>query len=162
MPATKPLFTEEYLQDFLKTFSKEEKQLIQKDLAALLDYSFFKRSPEPLTQKLVYLATAGGPGACKSTVLETYIQANRLQNYIYTDPDQVALRKMNFTYRDWVGNFNLAASSSYKEAYTTAYHKWRWASNYIAYSVFQEAFLKGYNIAHGTTSTSPHKKRTAT
>jgi hypothetical protein len=151
-----PLYTQEFLQDFLKTYTKDEQQLIEKDLEALTAYSFYKRSPESLAQKPVYLATAGGPGASKSTVLETYLQANQLQNYIYTDPDQVALRKMNFTYRDWVSNFNLAKSRSYKEAYTAAYHKWRWASNYIAHSIFQEAFLKGYNIAHGTTSTSPH------
>jgi hypothetical protein len=156
MPATKPLFTEEYLQDFLKTYTKEEQQLVQKDLAALLDYSFFKRPPEALTQKLVYLATAGGPGACKSTVLETYLRHNGLQHYVYTDPDQVALRKMNFTYRDWVSSFNLAAATSYKEALTAAYQKWRWASNYIAHCVFQEAFLQGHHIAHGTTSTGLH------
>lgn len=154
MPTTTPLFTEEFLKDFLKTYSKDEQELIQEDLAALLHYSFFKRAPA--TSKPIYLATAGGPGACKSTVLETYLRTNGLQDGVYTDPDQVALRKMNYTYKDWVTNYDYAKAKDYKEALTIAYEKWRWASNYIAHSVLQEAFLKRYNIAHGTTSTSPH------
>ncbi len=153
--AKAPLFAETFLKDFLKNYSSDELELIQKDRDAVLEYSFFKKLPA--TDKPTYLATAGGPGACKSTVLESYLRSNaQLSNYVYTDPDQVALRKMNFTYGDSRTCFNFAESKSYHEALKIAYEKWRWASNYVAHAVLQEAFLHDYNIAHGTTSTSPH------
>ena len=57
---------------------------------------------------------------------------------------------------DIVSYLSEGDKAHYRSALQKAYEKWRWGSNYIASTLINEAFEKGYNIAHGTTSTSEH------
>lgn len=141
-----------YVKDFLKGYSKEETDLIfedSKNIKSLCFRNIISAKGQP-----VYVATAGGPGASKSTILETYLQDK--PNYAYVDPDQRALRYMINTYLQEFTNYKTSKTPDPKKCLQDSYNKWRGASNFIASSLLNEAFSKGYNIAHGTTSTSPH------
>ena len=135
-----------------KTYSPEEKDLISRDLKNIHETCFLNKKPGAENNP-VYVATAGGPGACKSTILESYLHDNTL-DFVYVDPDQRALRFMINTYHQSITNYDLKKNSSYEAVLKTAYGKWRDASNYIANTILNEAFSLGYNIAHGTTSTA--------
>jgi predicted ABC-type ATPase len=102
------------------------------------------------------VATAGGPGASKSTILENYIKEHPQADFAYVDPDQAALKYM-FTYIHEKSNDVIAThqldQKDYAEVAKRAYNKWRAASNFIANTLLNEAVRQHLNISHGTTST---------
>ncbi|HVY53479.1 MAG TPA: hypothetical protein VHA13_03065 [Gammaproteobacteria bacterium] len=63
------MFPRELFDGFLKEYSDEEKELIQLDLEIGKKMAFHKKSPATPSDQPVYLATAGAPGAAKSTTL---------------------------------------------------------------------------------------------
>jgi len=146
----KSLVPKEIIEDFKRNYSPEEMSLINKDLRNIRE-TYFLDKICPKTNP-IYVATAGGPGACKSTVLETYLHDK--QNFVYVDSDQRTLKYMINTYYQSTTNYEISRQSSFCDVQRNAYTKWRDASNYIANTILNEAFAKGYNIAHGITSTT--------
>lgn len=144
------LVPKEIVESFAKTYSSEEMNLINIDLKNIRETSFFGKTPAKTTP--IYVATAGGPGACKSTILETYLH-DKL-NFVYIDPDQRALKYMINAYYQSTTYYEISINPSYTDVQKNAYTKWRNASNYIANTMLNEAFAGGYNIAHGATSTT--------
>jgi predicted ABC-type ATPase len=147
----------QFINTFLTTYDAAEVSKIKKDLTIVEKVTFDQATH---SDKPVYLATAGAPGAGKSTTLEAYLQQNNLEHFVYVDPDQVSLKNMNFTYLNSLTNYNYALASSNLDALYKAYKKWRAASNYISHELMQAAFTPDehamrYSLAHGTTSTSP-------
>lgn len=136
----------------LTTYSENEKVLIQDDLDNIKKMALRDKAVSSENDR-IYVATAGGPGACKSTILETYLSDK--QNFVYVDPDARALKFMTNTYHQSLIYYQISKNLPYRNLLENAYNKWRDASNYIANSVMNEAYAKGYNIAHGTTQTSP-------
>ena len=146
------LFPQNMVEKLLETYSEKEKNLIFNDLKNINNLCFQDKEPSIETER-IYVATAGGPGACKSTILENYIQNK--PNFVYVDPDPRALKFMINTYYQSITYHQISKNRSYQDLLKNSYNKWRWASNYIAYTILNNAYNKGYSIAHGTTSTSP-------
>ncbi|MBV8801779.1 MAG: AAA family ATPase, partial [Gammaproteobacteria bacterium] len=153
-------FTKEFISSFLQHYTPEEKNEIAKDLKNIREYTFDKAvSLSQSDAPLEYVATAGAPGAGKTTVIETFIKENHLKNYVYADPDQI-LKNMNYTYRKSLSNYHFAEAKSNHDALKDAYNKWRPASNYICHEMLQIAFGSEnkketqFCLAHGTTSTN--------
>jgi len=150
-------FSPEMRQIHLKGYSEEEKEAIEKDLSVVRSVCF---SPvtEKKEKKILYLATAGGPGSRKTTILERFIKDHNLNSsVVYLDPDQRALKFMPHTYYSRsLCAFELAKFENYSLAVKNAYEKWRGASNYITLTLMEEAFAQQKSIAHGTTSTGDH------
>lgn len=139
----------------LKTYSHDEKNAIYRDLATVESICFENVSP---AQNKQYIATAGGPGARKSTILERFLKKNgkALGSFAYLDPDQRALKFMAHTYQNQSLNaYQLATQTDYSLIQKSAYEKWRDASNYITATLLEKAFRSGYSVVHGTTSTGP-------
>ncbi len=153
MAATQTLMPREYVYNFLKEYSQKEVGLIMDDLDNIRKLCF-RDIITPVKGEKIYVATAGGPGASKSTILEAYLQDK--PNFAYLDPDQRAIKFMINTYLQEFTNYNICGDSNLNSLLQKAYDKWRGASNYIASTLLNEAYTKGYNIAHGTTSTSEH------
>lgn len=149
---TEPLIPEIVVQGLLKTYSEKEKNLINNDLNNIKQICFQDKEPSTETER-VYIATAGGPGACKSTILENYIQDK--SNLVYADPDPRSLKFMTNTYYQSLTYYDISKNASYQDQLKSAYDKWRDASNYIANTILNDAYAGGYNIAHGTTLTGP-------
>ncbi len=150
-----PLVPRDIVDNFLnKTYVQEEKDLIIKDLRNIREICFYKTTPTIGTP--TYVATCGGPGACKSTILETYLADK--QNFVYVDPDPRSLKFMINTYYQSLTFYMASKTASFQEVLLNAYNKWRDGSNYISSSLLNEAGTNNYNIAHGTTSTSPAVK----
>jgi hypothetical protein len=143
-------FPRKFVDSHLKNYSEEECQLIAQDLKNIHQLSF--RNKKPAIGQPYYIATAGGPGASKSTILETFFQD--YWNFVYADPDQRSLRFMINTNLQSNTNYKISQATSLSDLLKGAYDKWRAASNYIAYRILNEAYANGYNIAHGSTSTS--------
>gem|GEM_PF-568559 len=141
-----------YVQSFLKDYAENEKELIKDDLENVKKLCF--RGIAVTQGQKAYVATAGGPGSSKSTILEVYLHDK--PNFAYLDPDQRALKFMINTYLQEFTNYKIRQTPDMKALLQKAYDKWRGGSNYIASTLINEAFEKGYNIAHGTTSTSEH------
>ena len=156
------MFERKFIEGFLNGYSEEEMGKINKDLKIVEAITFDTAKPNNESDMPVYLATAGGPGAAKTTTLEAFLKENQLEHYVYADPDQVALKNMNFTYRKSLTNFEFAIANSNHATLKHAYDKWRGASNYICHEILQTVFGNNdgagprYSVAHGTTSTSPH------
>jgi predicted ABC-type ATPase len=142
----------DFVQGFLKNYSPEELELIQMDLNNIRNMCFHKLTV-PEEGKKVYVSTAGGPGASKSTILEKWLKEH--PNFAYLDPDQRSLIYMINTYRQEFTNLKYSENPDYPKLSEAAYTKWRAASNYIASTLINEASEKGFNIAHGTTATAP-------
>jgi hypothetical protein len=143
------------IKELLKPYSVAEKASINRDLSNIrgLIFSNAKKTKTP-----TYLATAGAPGARKSSILENYYLTDSLfAGFAYIDPDARALFLMIHTYLSQGINYGtLSKFNDFSEAKKSAYEKWRNASNYIANTLLNEAFKKRISIAHGTTSTGPH------
>ena len=146
-----------YVENFLKDYSTEEKESIEEDRENITRLCF--RHQKPAEGRPVYVATAGAPGASKSTILETWLRTH--PDFVYADPDPRALRLMTHTYLQSLtyydisqASYDISQASPYQELLQSAYDKWRPASNYIACTILNSAFEKGFNIAHGTTSTA--------
>lgn len=138
----KPIVPAHIIQGFIKEYSPEEMAVIQQDLESLEAKYFNGMKP---AKHPVYLATVGGPGASKSTILRKILKDSDGQ-YVFSDPDQGALIHMTHTY--------LAQTKGTEdlEELKAAYEKWRGASNYISNTILNKAFASGYSIAHGATS----------
>lgn len=147
-----PAVPAQFLQDQIKDYSANEVRLIDDDLSNIRNLTFRGLS-SPAGEK-IYVATAGAPGASKSTVLETYIKGK--SDFAYVDPDQRSLKLMINTYLQDFTPLKIAEASSMKPLLQGAYDKWRGGSIYIASTLLNEALGKGYNVAHGTTSTGAH------
>ncbi|MBM3610292.1 MAG: hypothetical protein FJX18_02020 [Alphaproteobacteria bacterium] len=137
-----------------KGYSCEELTLIKEDLNNIDRLLFRGKKP---SKHPFYIATAGGPGACKSTILETLLHEDpSFKNVVYVDPDPQSLRLMINTYlTKSLSFYAISKKESFAKAQMNAYNYWRGGSNYIACTLLNKAFDKRFNIAHGTTSTSP-------
>lgn len=149
-------FSTQMIETHLSGYDKEEKTAIMKDLAIVRDVCFSGKHENP--ERPFYLATAGAPGARKSTILERFLITHpEYAEGVYTDPDQRALKFMVHTY--YTRSLNALANAShekYQMVQKAAYEKWRGASNYIALIVLEEAFQGRFNVIHGSTSTGGH------
>jgi hypothetical protein len=136
------------IRTLLDTYSVEERKAIFKDFTSIKEKTFATAEKEHL-----FVLTSGGPGAGKSTHLETSLNFERDSStkmlatttgkFAYIDPDRHALFLMKETY--------LKDTRSPDKAY--AY--WRNASNFIAETLLATALKEGYAIAYGTTMTPP-------
>lgn len=149
-------FSPQAITSHLKDYTEEEQAAIEQDLKVVR--SICCKSPKKWNKKPVYLATAGSPGARKSTILERFLKNNpSFSEITYVDPDQRALRFMVHTYYSQsLSAFAIADFQNYLLATKAAYEKWRGASNYIALTLLEEAFAQRRDIAHGTTCTGEH------
>ncbi len=145
-----PTIPNSIVQSNLKGYSDAEKRLIQEDLKNIRTMSFFDIKK---TKALTYYASAGAPGAAKSTVLENFLEKNNIKA-VYIDPDRVSLRSMINTYVKHLSASNNSNAISYNALTQEAYLKLRGGSNYITGMILNDATSKKVNIAHGTTSTS--------
>lgn len=152
-------FTPKILEEFLQTYTAAEKELIEKDLQVVRSVCF--AGIKPAARKPFYLATAGGPGARKTTILERFIAAHpEYQTGVYLDPSQRGLKFMAHTYYSQSLNAKLIAENiQYLPAVRAAYEKWQNASIYICLKLIEEAFGKNLSVVHGTTSTGDHVAR---
>ncbi len=158
---TQSLLPTDYIQNLLlndgKGYSVEEIELINDDFDNIKKL-VFRNISQPTLDSHTYVATAGGPGSSKSTLLEKY--RLNMPNYVYLDPDQRVLKLMTNTYLQEFTNAKISKAGiktrkNWEDYLYKAYSKWRSSSNYIVSRLLNEAYDKGYNIFHGTTSTSP-------
>lgn len=148
-------FTPEMISSHLREYSEEEVRLLNKDLNVVRSVCL---DDTHNTAPRFYLATAGAPGARKTTILEKFIPLHpEYQSGVYLDPDPRTLKFMVHTYYAMsLSPFVIAATNSYDQVIQNAYRKWRAGSNYIVLSLLEEAFTKGRSIIYGTTSTGTH------
>ena len=125
------------------TYTEEEQEQIINDAAQLWSIKS-KHLTTPVVDAAQYISTAGAPGSGKTTHIERYKIEQGLDNFIYVDPDQGYLQELT-GYKKDTGAIGAVA----------AYTKWRDASNFIANLFLYHGIIKGYNIIHGTTATSP-------
>lgn len=148
-------FTPQMISSHLAGYSREEVQLLQKDLnvARSVCLDGLQNSSNRF-----YLATAGAPGARKTTILERFVSMHpEYQEAAYLDPDPRGLKFMVHTYyARSLNSLVIAEVGDYDQVIKNAYEKWRGGSNYIALSLLEEAFETGLSIIHGTTSTGGH------
>jgi len=134
---------DKYLSDIvgvnpLLKYTPEERSFFYQDLEDALQGTFEKAS-----KGKGFLMTAGGPAAGKSTLLESLMDPS----YAYVDPDRAGLLKyMKRTY------------SASTLSPTDAYNYWREASICIGDLMLAIGLSEGYNIAYGTTMTTPFAK----
>jgi hypothetical protein len=148
-------FTPDMISSHLKNYSEEEVQLLNKDLNVVRSVCL---DGTQNAQTRFYLATAGGPGARKTTILEKFVASHpEYQEGVYLDPDPRTLRYMAHTYYARSLNpLTISTSESYDQVIQNGYNKWRYGSNYIVLSLLEEAFQMGRSIIYGTTSTGSH------
>lgn len=148
-------FTPQMISKHLETYTEQEVQLLEKDLAVVRSICL---DGTQNTDSRFYLATAGGPGARKTTILEKFVAAHpEYQNAVYLDPDPRTLKFMAHTY--YAQSLNplvISQTQDYNQVIKNAYDKWRYGSNYIVLSLFEESVAAGRNIIYGTTSTGAH------
>ncbi len=148
-------FNPEMISSHLKTYSNEEIQLIKSDLEVVRSVCLNNTQN---AESLYYLATAGGPGSRKTTILEKFIASHpEYQKGVYLDPDPRTLKFMVHSYyAQSLNSLAIASSNNYSSVIKNAYEKWRAGSNYIVLTLLEEAFAAGRSIVHGTTSTGSH------
>jgi hypothetical protein len=149
-------FSPQMIESHLSGYSETEKAAIGKDLEVVRSICF--AGAQQSRGRPLYLATAGAPGSRKTTILERFLQSDpSLAGLVYVDSDQRALKFMAHTYYNQSLSASVLGNSlSYAGAVKNAYEKWRGASNYIALTLLEEAFLEKRSIAHGITSTGAH------
>lgn len=149
-------FSPQAIESHLKGYNEDEKVAIGKDLDVVR--SVCSSGLSEVEQKPLYIATAGGPGARKTTTLEKFLRDHSLQSSVtYLDPDQRALKFMAHTY--YSQTLSVLETNSYENysmAVKHAYEKWRGGSNFIALTLLEEAFSQRRSVAFGTTSTGEH------
>jgi len=150
-------FSPETIFSYIKDYSSDDQEEILKDLEAIKNICAPLQNKGPL-QRPLYLATAGAPGTKKSTILESFMKRYVLESHMtYLDPDQRALKFMSRTYyAKSLSTLSISEREDYLQSIQCAYEKWRGASNYITFTLLEDALLKRQNIAHGTTSTAEH------
>jgi len=148
-------FSPQMISSYLKEYSEEEIQLLSKDLDVVRSVCL---DGKKATETRFYLATAGGPGARKTTILEKFVSMHpEYQGGVYLDPDPRTLRFMVHTYyARSLSPLTISTINNYDQVIKTAYEKWRAGSNYIVYSLLEESFTAGHSIIYGTTSTASH------
>ena len=148
-------FTPQMISSHLKGYSDEEVQLLKKDLEVVRSVCL-EGTRNAKTR--FYLATAGGPGARKTTILEKFISTHpEYRDGVYLDPDPRTLKFMVHTYyAQSLSSLAISTADSYDQVIKNAYDKWRWGSNYIVLTLLEEAFAAGRSIIYGTTSTGAH------
>jgi len=148
-------FTPEMISTHLKGYTENEVQLIEKDLQVVRSVCL---EGTRNADTRFYLATAGGPGARKTTILEKFLSTHpEYQDGVYLDPDPRTLKFMVHTYyAQSLNSLAIASSENYDQTIKNAYDKWRAASNYIVLNLFEEAVAAGRSITYGTTSTGAH------
>ena len=151
-------FTPQMIESHLTTYNDAEKAAIAQDLEVVHSICLPELTGPSENRRPVYLATAGAPGARKSTILERFIRDHvSLPQIAYIDPDQRTLKFMAHTYYSQsLSALQLGSYSHYATAVKNAYEKWRGASNYISLTLLEEAFAERRHIAHGTTLTGEH------
>jgi len=147
-------FTPDMISSHLKVYSEDEIQSLQKDLTVVRSVCL---DGTENAERRFYLATAGGPGARKTTILEKFIVSHpEYQKGIYLDPDPRTLKFMVHSYAQSLTPLVIASTKDYANVIKNAYEKWRAGSNYIVLTLLEEAFLAGRSIVYGTTSTGVH------
>lgn len=148
-------FTPEMISSHLKTYSDDEIQSIKKDLEVVRSVCL---DGTQNAETRFYLATAGGPGARKTTILEKFVAAHpEYQKGVYLDPDPRTLKFMVHSYyAQSLTPLVIASTETYADVIKNAYEKWRAGSNYIVLTLLEEAFAAGRSIIYGTTSTGSH------
>ena len=148
-------FTPQMISKHLKDYSPEETALIKKDLAVVRSVCM---DGIHQSDSRFYLATAGGPGARKTTILEKFVsQHPEYQSGVYLDPDPRTLRYMVHTYyAQSLNPLMIAKGPNYSKLLENAYEKWKAASNYIVLTLLEDSFALGYSVIYGTTSTGQH------
>jgi predicted ABC-type ATPase len=153
----KPLVDPAFLAAMRGRYAPAERNWLDMDKRYIVESLFHGKQPVAHGEPKIYLATAGGPGAGKTTILEQYLAAAKEASYrsmVVSDPDQPILRMMgNLNVRHMQSLARVADAGSTGAANKAAYDFCRDGSNYIAYAVLNKAVAGGYNIAHGTTST---------
>ena len=152
-------FTPEMIGTHLESYNEEEKAEIAKDLEVVRSVCFAAQEvAKNLNPKPFYLATAGAPGARKSTILERFMHEHpEYAQAVYLDPDQRTLKFMAHTYyAQSLNALRAGMTGQFTAVVQAAYDKWRGASNYIVLTLFEDAFANRDNIAYGTTSTGAH------
>ncbi len=156
------IFNQGDLDDMLVSYTEEEQAAIRKDHVVIEGICFEGKRPRFFAPR--YVATAGAPGSCKSTILEHILAENpRFSQAVYLDPDQRALKFMVHTfYSRSLCAEALSKCETYPSLQKMAYDKWRAGSNFIANSILEKAVRGHYDIAHGTTMTGPFISRLLT
>jgi len=151
-------FSPQMISSHLTDYGEEEKMAIEQDLGVVRSICLQEIKENRNQRKPVYLATAGAPGARKTTILERFIKDHpSFSEVAYIDPDQRTLKFMAHTYHSQsLSARSVATYPDYALATKAAYEKWRGGSNYIALTLLEEAFDHSRDIAHGTTSTGAH------
>lgn len=146
------LFKQSFLDSMMSEYSDSDKERVEADLQTI---SKLVLGNVPSEANPVYLATAGAPGAHKTTILETVLKEDpRFSQMAYIDPDARALRFMIHSYLSQSLNFyEISKAGDFQSAQKSAYTHWRTASNYIANSLLETALSRDLKIAHGTTLT---------
>ena len=148
-------FTPQMINSHLENYSKEETRLLNKDLDVVRSVCLDNKEQQSTR---FYLATAGAPGARKTTILERFVSTHpKYQGGVYLDPDIRALKFMVHTYHAQSLNpLTISSVNDYEQVIENAYNKWRGGSNYIALTLLEESFTDGKSVIHGTTSTGSH------
>lgn len=148
-------FTPQMISKHLETYTTEEIQLLEKDLEVVRSICL---DGTHNADTRFYLATAGGPGARKTTILEKFISTHpEYQDGVYLDPDPRTLKFMVHTYyAQSLTPLVISSMGNYDQVIKNAYDKWRYGSNYIVLTLFEEAVAEGRSIIYGTTSTGAH------
>jgi hypothetical protein len=148
-------FTPSMIGKHVETYTEAEVKLIEKDLDVVRSICL---SDTHNTDTRFYLATAGAPGARKTTILEKFVATHpEYQEGVYIDPDPRTLKFMAHTYyAKSLSPLVISQSGDYAAVIKNAYEKWRAGSNYIVLTLFEEAVAMGRSIVYGTTSTGAH------
>ncbi|MBA3956778.1 MAG: hypothetical protein H0X51_00065 [Parachlamydiaceae bacterium] len=148
-------FTPQMVSSHLKGYSQEEIELLNKDLNVVRSVCL---DGTKNTEERFYLATAGAPGARKTTILEKFVSLHpEYQGGVYLDPDPRTLKFMVHTYyARSLSPLVISSTGNYDKVIKNAYEKWRAGSNYIVLSLLEESFAAGRSITYGTTSTGAH------
>jgi predicted ABC-type ATPase len=146
-------YSPEMLEEKLNHYTAQERKAIHKDLQIVKSICF---PEETVSQKHpTYVATAGAPGARKTTILEKFIKTDdRYKNCVHLDPDSRGLKFMVHTYiSQSLSPTVIAEVHDYNQVIKNAYEHWVLASTYICSELLEEALENHYDIAHGTTLT---------
>lgn len=125
----------------LDKYEADDLELIFKDFLLLKEKTFGQAD-----KAKVYVVTAGGPGAGKSTFFEEFKETLGVK-FAYIDPDRSCLLHMRNSY----GQDLKSKVRTPQEAYT----HWREASNFLANVFLAHALDQGYAVAHGSTMADP-------
>jgi hypothetical protein len=149
-------FSPQLISSLKAHYTQEELVDVEKDLKVVRDVCFDQ--PQTQGDRPFLIATAGGPGSRKSTILERFIEKHpEYAKGIYLDPDQRALRFMVHTYyKRSLNALATASNNDYSVVRKLSYEKWRDASNYITLTLMEEALRSRQSIVYGTTATGEH------